>query len=264
MSALWLHIAAIATALFAWWAGTGLVLLVERRLGLHGGPPWGSLLTIAAGLAGVYLTRDASGPGGQTIGFLSALGIWGTLELAFLSGAIAGPNKAACKPDLALMPRLLAAARVIYHHELALLLSLLAITFITYDHVNSVAFFSFFVLLLMRLSTKINLFFGVRVFSFQMLPKRAAFIGSYFRIGRNTPLMALSVSICILAVIGAGMIAFGDRANLSAETPSAFGATLVWTLCVLGLVEHLFLAFPWSESRLWRWALTEPAPARRR
>ena len=91
-------------ALFLWWFATGAILVVvrlcERRdagagrravllalpvLGLGG---WGFAATL--GLAGVGAAYGA---------FLSALAIWGWIELSFLTGVITGPNTRPCPPQ---------------------------------------------------------------------------------------------------------------------------------------------------------------------
>ncbi|MGQ3045120.1 MAG: DUF3623 family protein, partial [Brevundimonas aurantiaca] len=40
-----------------------------------------------------------------------------------------------------------------------------------------------------------------------------------------------------------------------ADSFAAVSATLVFTLAALGSLEHLFLALPFRDGALWRWAL---------
>ncbi len=65
----------------------------------NGGPDehlWSVLLglpLLALGVVGFHQTLADASPTGVYVGFLSALAIWGWIELAFLSGVITGPNR---------------------------------------------------------------------------------------------------------------------------------------------------------------------------
>ena len=58
---------------------------------------------------------------GAYIAFLSALAIWGWIELAFLSGIITGPNRAPCPPGAPGWDRFWRAVGTIAWHEVALI-----------------------------------------------------------------------------------------------------------------------------------------------
>ena len=102
----------------------------------------------------------------------------------------------------------------------------------------------------MRLISKINLFVGVPNSTSEMLPDQLAYLKSYFGPSRLTLLLALSI-----AGIAAVTVWFANLA-LAAPVGSAemVGASLLTTLSLLGVLEHLFLALPFRDGMLWGWA----------
>ncbi|MCA3532234.1 MAG: DUF3623 family protein, partial [Rhodobacter sp.] len=117
-------LAALA-ALFLWWFSTGVILWRVRRAdnGTPGGHVWSVLLglplLIAGGLGFHHSLSDASVTGVH-IAFLSALAIWGWIELAFLSGIITGPNRRPCPETAPEWERFLRAFGTIAWHEILL------------------------------------------------------------------------------------------------------------------------------------------------
>ena len=105
----------------------------------------------------------------------------------------------------------------------------------------------------MRLTSKINLFVGVPNTTSEMLPDHLAYLKTYFGRNRMTVLLALSI---------AGLVAvtawFASLA-LAAPVGSAqmVGASLLFTLSLLGVLEHFFLALPFRDGMLWGWALPQ-------
>ena len=101
----------------------------------------------------------------------------------------------------------------------------------------------------MRLSAKLNLFFGVPQVGEQYLPLHLCYIGSYFKSGRISPFffftMALSVVVWSLMVwelqTGAVMI--------------STGWVLLSSLLGLAIIEHLLMVFALPLQRLWGWAM---------
>ena len=59
-----------------------------------------------AGVAAVILSARGMTIGAVLAGFLGALAIWGRLELAFLTGIVAGPDRGECPPGLTGWPRI--------------------------------------------------------------------------------------------------------------------------------------------------------------
>jgi hypothetical protein len=90
---------AVLGALFLWWFCTGILLWRVHRAD-RGGPDehiYSALLglpLLAAGVLGVNATLGDASAQGVWLAFLSALALWGWIELAFLSGVITGPIRA--------------------------------------------------------------------------------------------------------------------------------------------------------------------------
>ena len=105
--------------IFLWWAATGFILLAVRMADRS--PAWGSHLGLAVisspllalGSYGLHISAATLTLESVLIGFLSALAIWGWIELAFLTGTITGPNKSPAK-DQTGWARLSAAIGSIY------------------------------------------------------------------------------------------------------------------------------------------------------
>jgi putative photosynthetic complex assembly protein 2 len=249
MSSLWI---AVAFAIFIWWFSTGLVLLLDNlpRTTFRWSLLLSSLLAVAA-LVGLAHTAQQQTLAGAYCAFTCALLVWGWHELTFLTGWITGPRRLALAPGVEGWPRFRAAVQAILWHELAILASGAVIVTLTWDAPNQVGTWTFGLLWVMRVSAKLNLFLGVRNLSEDFLPGHLAYMGSYFRRRRMNALLPWSV------LGGAVGVVLLVRAALAPDvTPvAAVGHTLVATLLVLAVVEHLMLVLPMQPSALWRWAM---------
>ncbi|WP_155644851.1 DUF3623 family protein, partial [Erythrobacter donghaensis] len=94
-------------------------------------------------------------------------------------------------------------------------------------------------------------FVGVPNSTSEMLPDQLAYLKTYFGPNRMTLLLVASI-----AGIAAVTVWFAQLA-LAAPVGSAamVGASLLTTLALLGVLEHLFLALPFRDGMLWGWAL---------
>ncbi|MGB3806011.1 MAG: putative photosynthetic complex assembly protein PuhE, partial [Erythrobacter sp.] len=182
--------------------------------------------------------------------FVGALLIWGWHEIGFLTGAATGPRREPCPPESRGLERFTQASATVIHHEIALALTALMLIALAWNAPNQIGATVFVVLFGLRLSSKINLFIGVPNASTEMLPAHLAYLKSYFGRNRLTGFLAASiVAIFALAAWFAGLA-------MAAPTGSAemIGASLLTALCLLGALEHLFLALPFRDGMLWGWA----------
>ena len=249
MSAPWVPV--IAT-LFIWWFATGVVLMLDGlpRRSFR----WSLLLSGVLAIFGLWLVaRTAADTStlGAYLAFGSALLLWGWLELSFLTGLITGPRKVAAEPGCSEGRRFMQAAAAILYHELALLAGLGLMIVLTWEQANAVAAWTFAVLWSMRLSAKLNLFLGVRNLSEEFLPQHLAYLRGYFRRRRMNWLLPVSLVAAAIPVAGLAQAAM-------AAQPGSFDATqltLIATLLVLGMLEHVFMVLPFSASALWRWGM---------
>lgn len=246
------HALAIGSVVVAWWLSTGVVLRVvwlPRSTHRYSLAIFSVLAVVA--IYGVLHASTEPTVGAAYLGFGSALAIWAWHELTFLLGMISGPRKIECPPEAFGWPRFRYATLAVIHHEVALVLTALGLVVLTWGSPNQVATWTFLVLWVMRLSAKLNVFVGVRNLSEEFIPPHLRYLTSYFRRGRLTPLMVVSLA---LATLGLLPLALGSLAA-GASSFSISCHTLVATLLGLAIVEHLFLAIALPDAALWRWML---------
>jgi putative photosynthetic complex assembly protein 2 len=243
---------AVAFVVLAWWGSTafvlGLVWQPERRhraiLGIA------SLFAVGAAATLVWSSRHA-GVASAYVGFTSALVLWAWHELAFLFGFVMGPNRKPCAPGARGWERFRTATATLIHHEIALAVTLLAVGAASWAGTNHVGAETFLVLWVMRLSSKLNLFLGVRNVTVEFVPEKLRHLVSYFGPESLNPFMP--VALLVSCVVLVAMIA--DAAGAVDSSGHAVESTVVATLLALGLLEHVFLCVRLSEATLWRWAM---------
>lgn len=241
-------------ALFAvvvWWLSTGVVLgMVWLRRSAFVPSLVVSSLVALGGLAAIRWSSEVPTTVGAYVAFAGAIAFWGWHELLFLLGVVTGPRKTPCPPNVTGVARFRLATATVIHHELALALSAVLVACLAYHSPNQVGVWTFVVLWVMRLSSKLNLFLGVRTVTDEFIPEHLRYLVTYFRRARFNALMGLSLALSSLTAIGIGHAAW------SAEAPferTAFA--LVGMLLTLGIIEHVCLVVPLREAILWRWAI---------
>ena len=243
-------------AVFIWWFGTGVVMLLDGQPRAHRRWSLAVSSAIASGaLVCIARSADNTTTAGAYAGFTCAVLVWGWHELTFLSGWLTGPRQCDCSAPAHEATRFVEAVQVILWHELALLAMLGAIVALTWGHANPVAAWTFGLLWVMRLSAKLNLFLGVRNLGEEFLPAHLKYLRSYFHQRRMNALLPLSVlgglAVALLLVLQA----------IDGSGAARIGALLVASLLLLAVAEHLLLVLPLPPTALWRWALRETPPA---
>ncbi len=242
---------ALLYTLFVWWFSTGLVLLlVLRRPGALRASVIGAALIFPVCL--VVLAKTAAMPGtlGVYAAFTAAIVLWGTQEIAFLSGAVTGPRAAPCPAGARGFDRFRAAVGAILYHEVALTLTGLAVLAVTAGGSNRVGVLAFAVLWAMRISAKLNLFLGVPQLNDEVLPAPVVHLRSYFRRG---PVNAF-FPVALVASLALAALLAGFALDPAAEPAVKAGYALVATLVALAILEHAFMLVPLPINRLWRWS----------
>ncbi|PRY93249.1 putative photosynthetic complex assembly protein 2 [Hasllibacter halocynthiae] len=251
-------LASAGMAVAVWWASTVAILWRVKRADRLGGDAHTvsvlmALPMVFLGLWGVRETGARTDVAGVQGAFLSALAIWGWVELAFLSGIVTGPSRAAGQPGARGWMRFGRAFGTLAHHEIALLLGLGAVALSLQGAENLVALWTYLTLLGARISAKLNLFLGVPRFHAHLLPDALAHLPSHFGRARMNWLFPFSVTALSAAVAwwAHGLISAGT-------TGGAAAAALLMTLTALALLEHWLMVLPLPDEKLWRWAV--PAP----
>jgi putative photosynthetic complex assembly protein 2 len=139
--------------------------------------------------------------------------------------------------------------QVMLHHEVALLLNFGILWLMQKDQPNHVALCTYALLWFMRLSAKLNLYFGVPQNGAQYLPSHLVYLASYFRTRLITPWFVISIS----AAIGTWcwLVWQAQQGAMAITT----GWVMLATLLGLAIVEHLIMIFPLPLERLWGWAM---------
>ncbi len=243
---------AVLYAVLIWWFSTGAILWLDRRpkktyrLSLIAG----SGLAVAAAFGLITSMKDPS-PAGAVLAFTCAIGLWGWHELSFLTGLIAGPCTTPCPAGASGWRRFKLATSTLIYHEIALAATALAIAVITWGQPNTVGCWIFLILLVSRLSSKLNLFFGVPNFSVELFPDHLRYLTTYLRKRRMNALFPVSIV--------AGLAVAGREAAIALDpgaTPFVVvGCSLMFALTSLALIEHAFMVMPWRDAALWRWAM---------
>ncbi|WP_328598443.1 putative photosynthetic complex assembly protein PuhE [Pontixanthobacter aestiaquae] len=240
-----------AVVVTLWFVSTGLVAMLNHRLRQSLARTLAiSGVCAIGGLSLVVLTSNVMADWAIYASFVGGLLIWSWHEISFLTGAVAGSHRDPCPQGAKGWERFSAATTALIHHEIALamtaglLLSLAAFTG------NATGAYTFALLLIFRLSSKLNIYWGVPNMSDELLPKHMAYLKSYFGPKRLRPILLLSI-----AAIGGLAIYFALAASAATISGLAIQNALLCCLCLLAALEHIFLAIPFRDSALWQWAL---------
>ncbi len=246
---------AAVVALFLWWFSTGAILWVVKGADERGpdGHQWSVLLgspVLFGGVVGLITTLPLATVEGAYIAFISALAIWGWIELAFLSGAVTGPNREPCPIASRGWDRFMRAWGTIAYHEILIACALLGIVVLSIGAPNMVAVWTFGVLFFARVSAKLNLFLGVPRIHTEFLPRPLAHLPSHFRNARVNALFPLSVTLLAFAVA-----CWLERAYAAGTPFAAVAFALLAALTALALLEHWLMVLPLPDEKLWRWMI---------
>lgn len=254
------HILPVIVTVALWFFATGLVAWLDNRE--RATFPRSLVLAGAAGLLGlivIVVAMKEVSHGAIYASFVGALLVWSWHEIAFLTGAVAGPRRLPCPPGASGWERFASAAATLVHHEIALVVTALLLISLTWNAPNQIAAMTFVLLYLMRLSTKLNIFHGVPNAATDILPPHLGYLKSYYGPNRfSLPLL--------LSAIGAAALAGWLGATAFASPPGSaamVGASLLFALSALGALEHLFLILPFRDGMLWGWALPANRPVPR-
>jgi putative photosynthetic complex assembly protein 2 len=183
--------------------------------------------------------------------FTSAVVLWGSQEFPFLTGFITGPSSRPCPEGCAGWRRVVLALEAIIYHEIALVMSGVAVVAVTWNATNQFGVWTFIILWAMRVSAKLNLFLGVPVLNDEFLPERVSYLASFFRKRPVSPLFPLTVTAATAVTTLLVTRALTDDAGAFASS----GYMLMASLMALGVLEHWFMVLPLPIAALWSWGM---------
>ena len=250
-------------ALFVWWFSTGAILWAVKTADRRGREAcrrvtFYSLPLLVLGAAGFWYTLADTSVQGACLAFLSALAIWGWIELAFLTGVITGPVTRPLPPNTAEWERFIRAWGTLAYHEILLVAALLAMMGIGWGAENIFGVWTFAVLFFARLSAKLNLYLGVPRINVDFLPEQLLHLSSYFRIKPLNWLFPISVS-----ALSFSTACWLERIHAADTQGQIIGFSLLTAITALALLEHWVMVLPIPDEKLWRWMLpaaSQPEP----
>jgi putative photosynthetic complex assembly protein 2 len=237
-------------AVFCWWLGTGAILwLVRLPTSTFRWSMFFLSFLLGLSLWTTSISMRSHSVLNAYIGCVSVIAMWSWHEMAFLTGWLAGPRRVALDPGLSLNRRFGQSVMALLYHEVALLFNFGVLLALQQGQPNHVALCTFALLWCMRLSAKLNLFFGVPQVGEQYLPVHLRYIGSYFKSGRISPFFFFTITLSV--VIWTWMV---WELKTGAVTIST-GWVLLSSLLGLAIIEHLLMVIALPLQRLWGWAM---------
>ena len=211
------------------------------------------------GWYGLWASADQGGLFAVYAGFLSAIAVWGWIELAFLCGIITGPNMRPCPKGVAPLERFIRAWGTIAYSEIVLFVSMVVIVVICWSAQNVFGMWTFIVLFFARISAKLNVYLGVPNINIEFLPSPMRHLASHFRVGPVNWFFPLGVLALSLA-LGCWL----ERAYAQPlGSANAVGFSLLAALTALAIIEHWAMVLPIPDEKLWRWMIPAPPVGRR-
>lgn len=250
------HIVPFIVTLAIWFMATGLIAFsvsagadARARATFRRSVAIGGVFGIT-GLVAILFASASVSLAGVYLSFVGALMVWGWHEIGFLTGAAAGPRREAQSLGARGVERFTQASATVIHHEIALALTALMLISLLWNAPNQIGAMVFVLMFALRLSSKINLFVGVPNTTTEMMPEHLGYLKSYFGPNRMTLLLLASIAGITALAAWFASLAMAARAG----SPEMVGASLLTALCLLGALEHLFLALPFRDGMLWGWA----------
>tara|TARA_A100001015_G_scaffold179486_1_gene199549 strand:+ start:7707 stop:8468 length:762 start_codon:yes stop_codon:yes gene_type:complete len=242
-----LFVSIVFTIIF-WWFTTIFLLRATRNISKVKINVLMILSTalLILGFTGLFWSVDKQSITGVYVGFTSVLLIWFWLESTFLVGWVTGIRKVACPKDVTEFKRAWLAFLTINHHEYLLLATLFCVWFVTINGENFIGLYAFLTLWCMRVSSKLNVFLGVRNLYEEFLPTPIRHLSTYFRKKNCNPIFPITF-------LGAFLInlLFWDNAFQSEIDHMVVHFGLLATLLSLGIFEHVVMVLPFQLNKLW-------------
>ncbi|MEL6869817.1 MAG: putative photosynthetic complex assembly protein PuhE [Pseudomonadota bacterium] len=245
----------VLIAVSLWWLATlGLLWRIGLPRTTFRASLWAVTAAMVIGVGCIIASASMATPLGAYLAFVGTLGVWCWHEATYFFGSISGPRPLPCPAGVTLWQRFCYGVGVSLYHELLVVLTALLLWALLKDAANPVALQAFVVLWLMRWSTKINIFFGVSNLHTEYWPSHLQYLDSYAGAANTNRFFPLSIALGVALTVWLVQPWLGF-ANTAFDVVSV---SLLLTLLVLGLLEHLFLLVPVPDGKLWSLAVQTP------
>ena len=243
-------------AALLWWFTTGAILYLDGlAVRTFRWSMAGATVVLGAALFKMASSDTEATTAGAYAAFSCAILVWGWLEMSFLMGFITGPRTVGCSAGCRGWRHFLHATQAIIYNELMTLFAAAAILVITWHAPNRLSLYTFLVLWVMRISAKLNLFFGVPNLGEKFLPSHLQYLKTFFRKRAMNFLFPLSITGSTVT------FALLVEKYLDAATPvQSVSMALLASLLGLAVLEHWFMVLPLPSEKLWNWALRTERP----
>ena len=244
------HLGPALVTVFLWWSATGLIAWLigksesSYRMTLLGASAI-ALISLVI-ISNLSIQTSASS---AWLSFSAALGVWGWIEVTFLTGAITGPHRHRQVPRDG-FAHVRDAIRAILWHELLIIAIVALCAWLTWTTENRTALYTLLLLWVMRSSAKLNLFLGVRNLGEVFLPRHLQHLLTFLRHRRMNLLFPFSMIF--------GSILTWQLALIAIHAEDIFVATafsMLASLSALAMLEHALMVLPIPAEALWRWSL---------
>ena len=240
---------AFAAALGAWWLSTIVILY---RAGMpaatFGRTLAGASVAALLGSYAIVVSLNDATPAGAYLAFFGGIALFGWHEVSYLFGFVSGPRPEACPEHCNGWTRFGRGVQTCLYHEIAVVLTVLAVALLTWSAPNQIALWTLSVLWLMRWSAKLNIFLGVPNLHVEFWPAHLAYLKSYTRSRSMNGLFPWSIIVSTTVVTLLAVLAANSPPGSGART----GTTLVATLLALATIEHWFLIVRLPDELLWQ------------
>lgn len=241
----------VLSAILIWWLGTGLIIYLDgMNESTYRWSMLGATVAMAAALVGIHYFSTIPTVMGAVVSFVCGVLVWAWIEMSFLMGYLTGPRRIGCSPECRGLARTRQAIEAVLYHEFAILVLASGLLWLTWGDANQTGTWTFFLLLAMRLSAKLNLFLGVRNRGTEFLPDQLKYLATYF--GNKSFNFLFPVTMAAACAVLGMLISAVVTAEASAfdKTAHAFLAALM----ALAILEHVFMIVSFDLTTLWGWS----------
>jgi putative photosynthetic complex assembly protein 2 len=244
------HALTIAYALCLWWFSTGLIFYLDQLpVRTFKWSMAGATGLLALSLYLIWHMRTDSSLFAVFASFTCGVIAWGWQEISLYTGFVTGPRKHRCAEGCSGLRHFGHAIGVNLWHEIAIVIVAVVIVWLSWGSDNQWGLLSYFLLWIMHLSARLNVFLGVRNVSEEFVPAHMEVLKGFLTRKPMNLLFPFSVTGGTIASVMLFQNAFS-----AVEPAEAAGFLLLAALASLAVLEHWLLMLPLPVEKLFSWS----------